>query len=296
MMNLKIVNKEEEFLEPILKDNSLFILDKNTFFKFYYQFYQCLENKDKNIKINIGEKMLEPKNTILFSFCDYKEILENLKYKKGTLFYEYLLSCLGELNILEEDVVFYDIANIAKNITEKANVKVFYNLEEDIEKLLFSTVDFTLDFEVKNIVEVLKNLLKSYIEKNQNKIFIIFYDSSLLPLKFEYFDFCYTFDISEQKDLDRYNLICMEEIKKFDINSFVEKLESIWPVEFYNEKVINYVQKYFIFKKCNISLIAHEEPEYLTYKLMSKIYNEEISIKLDNSTIRDNNKSFLEQI
>lgn len=295
-MNLKIQNEAEEYLITIIKDNSVFNLDKKEMFKFYYQFYQCIERKNKNIKIAIGEKTIDFKNTILFSFLDYKEIMESLKFKKGNLFYEYLISCLEDLNLLEEESIFYDIVTIVKEIIKKANLPISYDIEEDLEKLIFNFVDFNLEVDMNKISEIINCLLENFISKNRNKTFIIFYNSELISLNLDYFDFCYSFDVSDQKNIEDYNLICEDEVKKFDKEMLIEKLESIWPVEFDKEKIIVYTKKYFIYKKYNLPFIAYEEFEYLTYIILSKIYEDKIDISINNFVIRNNIKSFLTKI
>lgn len=185
----------------IQKENSILILNKNEMLKFYYQFYSCIENKNKEVKISIGEKILDSRNTILFSFCNYKEILEQLKFKKGTLFYEYLLYCLEKTDISSDDHVFYNLVDIVKSMLRETDLNIEYDLEEDLEKLIFNTVTFNLNFKINEITNIFKCLLESFLERNQNKNYIIFYDSSLLSLELKKFDFCYSFDISEQKIL-----------------------------------------------------------------------------------------------
>lgn len=295
-MNLKIQNEKEEYLLPVVKDNAIFILDKKEMFKFYYQFYQCIESKNRNIKISIGEKLIDSKNTILFSFLDYKEIMESLKFKKSSLFYEYLISCLGDLNLLEEETIFYDVVTVVKGIIKKANLPIGYDIEEDLEKLIFSFVDFNLEVDMNKVSEMINCLLESFVNKNKNKTFIIFYNSELISLDLDYVDFCYSFDVSDRKNIEGYNLICEEKVKKFDKEMLTEKLESIWPVEFDKEKIIVYIKKYFVYKKYNLPFVAYEEFEYLTYVILSKIYKDKVDISINNFVIRDNIKSFLTKI
>ena len=98
------------------------LLNKKTLFNFYYKFYCSLVLKDKDINIQIGEKQLDYKNTILFSFLDFTEILNNLNFKKGTIFYDYLTSFINEIDIVDNNRVFENLLIIVKNLIEKTNM------------------------------------------------------------------------------------------------------------------------------------------------------------------------------
>ena len=179
-MNLKIQYKNYDFLEPIKKDNSLFLINKFSFFEFYYYFFQALELKNKDIEIQLGEKILDYKNSIFFSFLDFTEILNSLEFKKGSLFYEYLISCLYKEENLDQDILFYDLANIIQNVIKTADIDIDYDINEDIEKIVFGFTDFKLKSNFSDFIIILNKILDSYLLKNINKTFIIFYDSSLL--------------------------------------------------------------------------------------------------------------------
>ena len=57
-----------------------------------------------------------------------------------------------------------------------------------------------------------------------------------------------------------------------------------------------YVELYWKSKLINLSLEVLNETSLLTYKLLDKMYNKESKIMIKNFEIRDNVKSFLEQI
>ena len=295
-MNLIIKHKEYDFLEPIQQQNFILVMNQHTLFEFYYYFYQLLILKKKEIEIRIGEKTIDAKNTILFSFCDYNEILNALEFKKGTLLYEYMISLLYENENLDKDVLFYDLASVIQNMISLSHLKLDNELEEDIEKILFNFSEFHLKYSIKELSSILNELLKKYLLRNINKTVIIFYNSSLLSLDVSFIDSYYSFDLSEEYEIEKYNLICEDKIHKFDLDSLVDRLENIWPVEFKKEKIKEYVTKYFTYLKYHSKLEVGNEQEYLTYILLNKILNKNVEILQNNFVIRANIKSFLEQI
>ena len=268
-MNLKIIDDKNEFLESIIKNNKVMVINKKTFFQFDY------------------------KNCTLFSFLDFVEILNNLNFKKGTLFYEYMTFSLKEINIEESDKLLDEIMKIINKLIHNTNIDIDYEIEDDIEKILFNCIKFKYQLDISYIDKIYNKLLEKIILNNLNNIFVIFYDSSLLNLNIGTYDNCYTFDMS--LDLNNYNLICNNEVNYFDINYIVDILESVWPIAFNEEKIKNYVIKYFWFKKINLPLQSYDEIEYLVYILLNKIYNYCLPIK-NYCIISDNVKSFLAKI
>ena len=57
-----------------------------------------------------------------------------------------------------------------------------------------------------------------------------------------------------------------------------------------------YIELYWKSKLINLSLEVLNETSLLTYRLLDKMYNKESKIIIKNFQIRDNVKSFLEQI
>lgn len=294
MMNLLIDNKKEELFLSIKKDNAIFLLNKKSLFDFYYLFYEVLKNKTKEVQIKIGEKFLDSKNTILLSLCDYTEILESLSFKKGSLFYEYLVSIINMSNYLDNDILFSDLSNVIKNLLEESEVKFQYDINEDLEKMIFSFAEFSLKYNYCELSNTLNVMLKSFMEKNVSKLFIVFYNSSLLELNFKNVDNCYTFDVSEEKSLEQYNLICENNIKELNLENIIQRLETVWPVEFDKKIVMHDVSKYFMMKKVHLAYDIYSENELLVCKILDKMREEESQIISHNVIIRDNVKSFLE--
>ncbi len=269
------------------------VINKKALFKFYYQFYRSIVLKEKDVEIYFGQKLLDSKNSILFSFLDFKEILNNLIFKKGTLFYEYLCISLNDLDLNLNEEIFNSIIKINQELIQNINIDVDYDIDEDLEKILLNVVNFKCIFNVQKIDLIYNTLLEKIVSNNMNKIFIIFYDSDLLKLNINNYDNCYSFDISLSEK--EYNLICNEEIKYFNIDCIIDKLEGIWPIEFNKNKIQNYIIKYFSFQKANLFLEAYNEVEYLVYVLLNKMFNCDIIVQ-NNCLLSNNVKSFLTKI
>lgn len=296
MITMKMKTSEEEFQLDISKKNSILILNKLTFLKFYNNFYQVFENKNKDIEIFLENKLLDSKNAFLLTLTDQTEILENMNFKKGTLFYEYIVTQINSNETLDNDIIFYDLINILKNIQRSLKMNIDYDMNEDLEKLILSQVEFNLKVNFENINEIINLLLKNYLEKNISKTGIIFYDSSLISININSYESCYFFDINSKKRIEEYNEIVDKEVKEFDLEFIINKLESIWPVDFNRDETMLYIELYWKSKLINLSLEVLNETSLLTYKLLDKMYNKESKIIIKNFQIRDNVKSFLEQI
>ena len=293
MINMKITNKDNDIFESILKYNKILILNEKKFLEFYLLFYSLINEKNKEINIMIGNKVLNNKNSILFSFCDFNEIIYNLNFKKGSLMYDYLITNIYDLNLLDEDIINYDIDNILDFLTKKMNLNILYKLDLDLEKLITNFTSFKLNFDVDNLETIFNFLLENYISKNQDKIVIVFYNSNLFTFNWTKYNNCYVFDIGNN-DIDSYNLILDKEIKNFSVDTIIKILEKKWPVNFENESVIQYVKKYFITIKSKNILYSDNEQEYLTYYILNKLLSSNIKIIKNNFHIHNNIKSFLE--
>lgn len=296
MITMKMKTSEEELQLDISKKNSILILNKLTFLKFYNNFYQVFENKNKDIEIFLENKLLDSKNAFLLTLTDQTEILENMNFKKGTLFYEYIVTQINSNEILDNDIIFYDLINILKNIQRSLKMNIDYVMNEDLEKLILSQVEFNLKVNFENINEIINLLLENYLEKNISKTGIIFYDSSLISININSYESCYFFDINSKKRIEEYNEIVDKEVKEFDLDFIINKLESIWPVDFNRDETMLYIELYWKSKLINLSLEVLNETSLLTYRLLDKMYNKESKIIIKNFQIRDNVKSFLEQI
>ena len=296
MITMKMKTSEEELQLDISKKNSILILNKLTFLKFYNNFYQVFENKNKDIEIFLENKLLDSKNAFLLTLTDQTEILENMNFKKGTLFYEYIVTQINSNEILDNDIIFYDLINILKNIQRSLKMNIDYVMNEDLEKLILSQVEFNLKVNFENINEIINLLLKNYLEKNISKTGIIFYDSSLISININSYESCYFFDINSKKRIEEYNEIVDKEVKEFDLEFIINKLESIWPVDFNKDEVAFYLELYWKNSLVDLELEVSNETSLLTYGLLDKMYNKKAKTIIRNFQIRDNVKSFLEQI
>lgn len=295
MLNLKIVDQYEKELN-ISKQNKILILNKLKFAEFYSFFYRVIKLKEKSVLIYLGNKLIDNKSVNLFSFMDITEILEQMNFKKGTLLYEYFISCFRLEENIDVDILLYDLVDIVKSVINNSGFDIDYEINEDVEKMLFSLVDFKLNYSFDNVVPLFLKILEDYLEKNNNKINIIFYDSELIDCDVSKFDSCYVFDISDKKDFTDYNILCWEKIDEFSLDSIMERLELLWPVEFDEEEVKESLINYFHSKRCLVKYKSKNETDIIVEKLLNKIYEQEDIDNFNNIIIRDNVKSFLEQI
>lgn len=296
VITMKMQTDEEELLLDISKKNSILVLNKETFLRFYNNFYQVLENKNKKIEIFLENKLLDSKNSFLLTLTDQTELLESLNFKKGTLFYDYILNKINADITLDREILFYDLVNFLKNIQENSEVNVDFDINEDFEKLVLSMVDFHLNYDFKKIDEIINILLKNYIERNPNKTGIIFYDSSFVTFDINSYDSCYFFDVNIQKKLKDYNLLFNETLNEFNLDFIINKLEAIWPIEFNKEEVLFYLELYFKSTLVHFELEVFNESSLLAYELLNRLYGFSLKFVKRNFQIRDNVKSFLEQL
>lgn len=154
MINLQITDTSFDIFEPILKHNYLLVLNEKKLFQFYFSFYTLLVEKNNNITIKIGNKKLDYKNAILFSFCDFNEIIYNLTFKKGSLIYEYLESNIYDLNLLDEDIINYDLNNIIEVLIKKMNLDIDHDLNIDLEKLIMNFTSFNFNYEIDDLSKI----------------------------------------------------------------------------------------------------------------------------------------------
>ncbi len=166
MINLQITDTSFDIFEPILKHNYLLVLNEKKLFQFYFSFYTLLVEKNNNITIKIGNKKLDYKNAILFSFCDFNEIIYNLTFKKGSLIYEYLESNIYDLNLLDEDVINYDLNNVIEVLIKKMNLDIDYDLNIDLEKLIMTFTSFNFDYEIDDLSKIFNKILYKFIKNN----------------------------------------------------------------------------------------------------------------------------------
>ena len=221
--------------------------------------------------------------------------MNNLTFKKGTLFYEYIVSIINNIDISIEDNLFNKFSEAIDNILNTSEFQMDYQLDENLEKMLLSIVDFELKYNLRNIDLILSKFLHLVAQENPNKTLLVFYDSSLVSLDFSFIDSYYCFDISQLKTLDDYNLICENEMLKFSLDGILEQLESIWPVDFDRRLVNVAVYNYFLQKRNINRMIARTEIELLTFTILNKKYGETSVIVNKTVNVRDNVKSFLQK-
>ncbi len=270
-------------------------MNKKELFKFYYKFYKLIVLKDENINIKIGEKTLENRNSILLNLTSFNEILNNLMFKKGTLFYEYIENCLQnvDFNIIESLNVICD--DIGKSIVDQTHLDISYQLENDLAKKTFDLIKFK--FAHLELFDncIFEQVLKDVIEKNTSKLFIIFYNSEIMSLDFSLHSNCYTFDVSDTTLISECNLICNEGVINFNVETLQNYLYDNWPIDFNANDVTAYIDRYYFYCKMKSNIFAYNDIEYLVYKLLSKL-NNNMPIVLPKYVISHNVKAFLDII
>lgn len=190
----------------------------------------------------------------------------------------------------------YELSDIAKDIISSSEFVLDYDLSDDIEKMILSNISFKLNYQTAEVLDVIKKMLRQYFDKYIDKNFIIFYDSAILDYDFKFHENCYCFDVNGMKDLKDYNIFCDEELKEFNLSMILDKLESMWPVEFDEIEIKSFVKEYYCQTRYSKEIYCMCENQLITYTILKKINNEDIIINMTKFIIRDNVKQFLEHI
>ena len=197
-------------------------------------------------------------------------IMKNLDYSKGTLLYDYINMKFS--NIPEDKI--YDIHNDLKNIITQVetclDLNINLDIEENIMKYLSQNI-FISKYE-KSIKEDINIILNENLKLKKSNIYIIFYNSELIPLSLEYDNF-YLFDINQNNEAQDYNFIISDEVNEFIYNLIITELKRIWPINYESYEIENLFNQYFKIYSNQKTILVNNEKILLMAKIINKIYN-----------------------
>lgn len=259
---LKIVD-EYENTYTIKRKNYLKILNYEKYLEFFINFFS-----KENIYIENNE--LKNKEYILIDLTSPYTIMKNLDYSKGTLLYDYINMKFS--NIPEDKI--YDIHNDLKNIITQVetclDLNINLDIEENIMKYLSQNI-FISKYE-KSIKEDINIILNENLKLKKSNIYIIFYNSELIPLSLEYDNF-YLFDINQNNEAQDYNFIISDEVNEFIYNLIITELKRIWPINYESYEIENLFNQYFKIYSNQKTILVNNEKILLMAKIINKIYN-----------------------
>lgn len=210
---------------------------------------------------------------------------------KGSLLYHYIINVLN----LEIENNSEELEQALFNIVEKMNAKdecCKYDCNFDISKIILQA----LNIKVRDNIDLLKTinqLLEFFISNNENKVFIIFYDSSILDFELENYENVYTFDISNICYYQKYNLICTDDIHEIDMFKLKEEIKEKFPIIFDDDFCNKKLSLYFrYFNKGNPILVINQK-DFLFFSYLKKYINPTQQIIQSGFVIDDKFKYYL---
>ena len=283
--------------ELILNNESLLIDSYNNLIyekyinilNLYKQFDDCINEKNKDVTIKIGDKTINNKDYILYNFMDIQTILESIKYKKNSLLYDYinsyLLTNIDNFEELSEYIKKYFL-----NYLQNCNIDININSTDNILKIFSNCLD--INSIINNPIEKINFMLEYVINNNLNKTIIIFLNSDNFTLKCNN-ENVICFDTSKNIETKNNNILITNKFyKNLDFEIILEYLEKNWPIQFYKETVFYWVKYYF--KNCifldNIKIVNQEL--LIVAFLLKKMYKMNQNIYYANE-ISDIIKSFI---
>lgn len=295
MIELKIDNNDLNESIYIRKSNGIIFTSKLDLLNFYNYFDSSLIEKNENLKIYINNKKLSSKDYILINLMDITSIIESLKFKKGSLLYEYI-SLLFNNDDIEE------ISNIESFIEElflkrKNNFpfKCNYDFNVDVWKLINCTLNIYTNIKTEEINKTILNIINRLMELKFDKTYIVFYDSSMINLDISNYDNAYIFDISTKIPFEDYNILLNNEFKNIDTIALTEKLQLNWPTPIKEKEIKhllnNYISDYFLKEK----IITYDESYIYLIKLLNKYYDLNKILSTNFNNLSNITKSFLDK-
>lgn len=293
MIELKITQNNSIDILNITKNNNILFRDKFSIFKFYNLFDKVINQKDDKIKIEIQNKKVNNKNTYLINLIDFSYTIDNLKFKKNTLIYNYIENKINSEPFNDLDKINQLLNDTFISILDKYNFKYSYEINNDLFKLLISNFDIDFKIDDDDIYNKIIFLLDDLINSKLNTTFIIFYDSNLIDISCDKYENVYCFDCSLMKNIDEYNLIFSNYFNNFNFDILYDCIIKKWPIEYNDELLYKSINYYF--QNCYIVDSFKTDNIYLI--ILTKIINELYGFKQEcivNSIVLNNNiKSFL---
>lgn len=240
MLIKELVLNNENIL--ITSYNNLIYENYIDILNFYRFFDECINEKNKDLNVKIGDKIINNKDYILYNLMDIQTILESIKYKKNSLLSDYL-----NLYLLDNITDIADLSEYLKtyfsNYLKKCNINMNINSSENILKIFSNCLEIIPI--IDNPIEKISYMLEYIINNNLNKTIIIFFNSNnfLINNKFKNVIF---FDINKNIEMNNNNIFITNNFyKNLDFEIILDYLEKNWPINFKKESILHWLKFYF---------------------------------------------------
>ena len=282
-----------EHILNLKQDNYIIYNNKINLYRFYYYFYELLENKNNNVEIYLGSKKISYKDTKLINIMDVEKLILNLKFEKNSMLYDCILKLLGFVDIDEQNKIFSDISLIIDNLIKDNFNDLEYYIDDNFIKTVSSNLNII--FKDDDINKNINNLLKKYITLDDSKTYIIFYESDFIQIKFKEYEYnnVYFFDISKSNKLEKYNICLFDDFTDFNYNVLLDEIEKNWPQSFNKNDVKNVLNHFYHIYVSNINYYSDKIDEIILNKVLNIIYKNNRTIEYDVSRIDNNIINFL---
>lgn len=253
----------------IKKNNNIIYKDKIKILEFYNILQQGI---NKNKDVFISNNKINNKEYSLINLMDITSIIENFKYNKGSLLYEYInLIVNNKEEYLDkiEDIV----DGLMQDIKDNVDLSISWEFNSSLFKTLSSLVDIDININIKELTVVINEILDYIMKYNSNKIYIIFIDKSLININFNN-DNLYIFNVNNNiEDLNDYNLLFLDNYYEFNLNVLLENIKLNWNKEYNDDYILNLLKDFInIYLKYDNIFISNNDIKQLK-NIFYKLYN-----------------------
>lgn len=253
----------------IKKNNNIIYKDKIKILEFYNILQQGI---NKNKDVFISNNKINNKEYSLINLMDITSIIENFKYNKGSLLYEYInLIVNNKEEYLDkiEDIV----DSLMQDIKDNVDLSISWEFNSSLFKTLSSLVDIDININIKELTVVINEILDYIMKYNSNKIYIIFIDKSLININFNN-DNLYIFNVNNNiEDLNDYNLLFLDNYYEFNLNVLLENIKLNWNKEYNDDYILNLLKDFInIYLKYDNIFISNNDIKQLK-NIFYKLYN-----------------------
>lgn len=261
----------ENYINNILikRNNNIIYKDKIKILEFYNILQQGI---NKNKDVFISNNKINNKEYALINLMDITSIIENFKYNKGSLLYEYInLIVNNKEEYLDkiEDIV----DGLMQDIKDNVDLNISWEFNSSLFKTLSSLVDIDININIKELTVVINEILDYIMKYNSNKIYIIFIDKSLININFNN-DNLYIFNVNNNiEDLNDYNLLFLDNYYEFNLNVLLENIKLNWNKEYNDDYILNLLKDFInIYLKYDNIFISNNDIKQLK-NIFYKLYN-----------------------
>lgn len=253
----------------IQKNNNIIYKDKMKILEFYSVLQEGI---NKNKDVFISNNKLNNKEYFLINLMDITSIIENIKYNKGSLLYEYI-----NLIVNNKEEYLNKIENIVDNLMHDINSSVDFDISwefnNSLSKILTSLTDINVNIKIKELNTIVNNLLDCVVKYNSNKIYIIFIDKGLININLNN-DNLYIFNInSNVENINDYNLLFLGNYYEFNLNVLLDNIKLNWNKEYNDNYILDLLKDFInIYLKYDNIFISNNDIKQLK-NIFYKLYN-----------------------